>query len=308
MSILCIGEILIDFTPVPGMEHSYTANPGGAPANVAVSVSRNGIRSGFLGKLGNDDFGRFLKKTMNDNDLELLCPELTDEATTTMAFVSLDESGDRSFTFARKPGADLLLDTSDVEKVDLSKWDIIHAGSVSQSGLPERDAVLHAITKAKELGKLISFDINFRDKIWSYKDCKEQVLKILPYVDLLKISDEETDFVGGKDNIPNAMKEFGISAVVLTLGGDGSAGYYKDQSEIFPAMNVQAIDTTGAGDAYWGAFLSSLLRQDVKSVSDLTWDKLTTAARYGTISGGLCVQKQGGIPALPTIEEIENEG
>ena len=172
MSILCIGEILIDFTPVEGMEHSYTANPGGAPANVAVSVARNKIRSGFLGKLGNDDFGRMLKKTMEDNNVELLCPDLTDEATTTMAFVSLDANGDRSFTFARKPGADLLLDTKDVERVDLSSWDMVHAGSVSQSGLPERDAVLLALERAHTLGKIVSFDINFRDKIWSFDDCK----------------------------------------------------------------------------------------------------------------------------------------
>jgi len=305
MSILCIGEILIDFTPVEGMEHSYTANPGGAPANVAVSVARNGIRSGFLGKLGNDDFGRMLKKTMEDNKVDLLCPELTDEATTTMAFVSLNASGDRSFTFARKPGADLLLDTKDVEKVDLSSWDIVHAGSVSQSGLPERDAVLLALERAHSLGKIVSFDINFRDKIWSFEECKREVLKILPYVDLLKISDEELGFVGGKENITSFMHEYGITAVALTLGGEGSKIFFADKSEVFPPMSVKVVDTTGAGDAYWGAFLSSLLRQGAKSVEDITWENLSIAARYGTVSGGLCVRKHGGIPALPTAEEID---
>lgn len=305
MSILCIGEILIDFTPVEGMEHSYTANPGGAPANVAVSVARNKIRSGFLGKLGNDDFGRMLKKTMEDNNVELLCPDLTDEATTTMAFVSLDANGDRSFTFARKPGADLLLDTKDVERVDLSSWDMVHAGSVSQSGLPERDAVLLALERAHTLGKIVSFDINFRDKIWSFEECKEEVLKILPYVDLLKISDEELSFAGGRDNIPSVMQKYGITAVALTLGGDGSEIFFDNKSEVFPPMSVQVTDTTGAGDAYWGAFLSSLLRQGVKTVSDITWERLTIAAKYGSISGGLCVTKHGGIPALPAIEEIE---
>ena len=304
MSILCIGEILIDFTPVVGMEHSYTANPGGAPANVAVSASRNGIKTGFLGKLGNDDFGRLLKKTMEDNNVELLCSELTDKATTTMAFVSLDENGDRSFTFARKPGADLLLDTDDVNKVDLSSWDIVHAGSVSQSGLPERDAVLLALSKARSLGKIVSFDVNFRDKIWSFEECKKEVIKILPYVDLLKISDEELDFVGGKDNICSFMHEYDITAVALTLGGDGSEIFFEDRSEFFSSMDVKAVDTTGAGDAYWGGFLSSLLHQGVKSVSDITWESLEVAAKYGTISGGLCVQRHGGIPALPTAEEI----
>lgn len=305
MSVLCIGELLIDFTPVDGMQHSYTANPGGAPANVAVSVSRNGIRSAFLGKLGNDDFGRFLKKTMEDNDVELLCPELTDEATTTMAFVTLDASGDRSFTFARKPGADLLLDTKDVRKADISSWDIVHAGSVSQSGLPERDAVILAISTAKELGKIVSFDINFRDKIWSFEECSKEVTKILPLTDLLKISDEELAFVGGRDNIPSVMREYGISVTVLTSGGDGSEVFFEEESRVFPSMSVPVTDTTGAGDAYWGGFLSSLLLQGIKSIRDITWEKLSSAARYGTVSAGLSVQEHGGIPSLPTRSEIE---
>ena len=112
MKILCIGEMLIDFTPVKGMPNSYTANPGGAPANVAVSAARNEIKAGFLGKLGNDDFGKLLINTLKKDNVEILAPELTDEATTTLAFVTLDESGDRSFTFARKPGADMLLSES----------------------------------------------------------------------------------------------------------------------------------------------------------------------------------------------------
>lgn len=305
MSVLCIGELLIDFTPVGGMDYSYTANPGGAPANVAVSISRNGIRSGFLGKLGNDDFGRFLKRTMEDNDVELLCPELTDKATTTMAFVTLDASGDRSFTFARKPGADLLLDTEDVRKVDISSWDIVHAGSVSQSGLPERDAVLLALSTAKELGKIVSFDINFRDKIWSFEECSKEVTKILPLTDLLKISKEELEFVGGRDNIPSVMREYGIAVVVLTSGGDGSQVFFEEESKVFPSMSVPVTDTTGAGDAYWGGFLSSLLLQGIRNISDITWERLSSAARYGTVSAGLSVQEHGGIPSLPTRSEIE---
>ncbi|MBP5298481.1 MAG: carbohydrate kinase, partial [Lachnospiraceae bacterium] len=174
MRILCIGEMLIDFTPVKGMDNSYTANPGGAPANVAVSAARNEIKAGFLGKLGNDDFGRLLVNTLKKDNVEILATDLTDEATTTLAFVTLDESGDRSFTFARKPGADMLLSEDDVAKVDFNEWDIVHAGSVSQSGLPERDAVLTALKKAKDCGKIVSFDINYRDKIWGFEDCKKE--------------------------------------------------------------------------------------------------------------------------------------
>ena len=316
MSILCIGEMLIDFTPVSDKKNTYTVNPGGAPANVAVSAARNGIKAGFLGKLGNDDFGRLLINTLKNDNVEILLPELTDEATTTLAFVSLDEKGDRSFTFARKPGADMLLSIQDVQKVDFSAWDIIHAGSVSQSGSPEKDAVLLALKKAKEAGKLVSFDINFRDKIWGFEECKSEVLKVFPYVDLLKISEEELDFVGGRDNIPAFMKEYDIAVTVLTLGEDGAVIFFNGKKSVeslgedlleinIPAMKVKCIDTTGAGDAYWGGFLSSLLRQGVKKVSDIDKSILETAGRYGAVSGGLCIQKPGGIPALPTINEIE---
>ncbi len=306
MKILCVGEMLIDFTPVLGMKNTYTANPGGAPANVAVSVARNGVGAGFLGKLGDDDFGKLLLNTLECDGVEILAPEQTPDATTTLAFVTLDERGDRSFTFARKPGADMLLCESDVRKVDFSEWDIVHAGSVSQSGLPERDAVLLALKKAKEQGKLISFDINYRDKIWSAEDCARESEKIYPLTDLMKISEEELLFVGGEENIPAFMKQFDITVLVLTRGGDGARIYFGGENAEVASMKTEVVDTTGAGDAYWGGFLSSLLLQGVRSVSDLTMEKLLTAGSYGAVSGGLCVQKPGGIPALPTREEIES--
>lgn len=305
MKILCVGEMLIDFTPVSGMANTYTANPGGAPANVAVSAARNGVKAGFLGKLGNDDFGKLLAATLEADGVEILAPELTDEATTTLAFVTLDAGGDRSFTFARKPGADMLLCEEDVEKVDFGAWDIVHAGSVSQSGLPERDAVLTALKKAKENGKLISFDINYRDKIWGIAECAAESEKIFPLADFLKISEEELIFVGGEENIPVFMKQHDIAVVVLTLGGDGARIYFDGETRNIPSMKVKVADTTGAGDAYWGGFLSCLLMQGVRTVQDLTMEKLEKAGRYGAVSGGLCVQKPGGIPALPYRDEIE---
>lgn len=305
MKILCIGEMLIDFTPVPGLPNSYTANPGGAPANVAVSLSRNGIETAFLGKLGNDDFGKILLKTLRDDNIDVLCPELTDEATTTLAFVTLDETGDRSFTFARKPGADMLLNEEDVRRVKIEDYDIIHAGSVSQSGSPEKDAVLLALKTAKDKGKLVSFDINYRDKIWAVEDCLAEVRKVIPYVDLLKISEEELMFVGGEANIPSYMADNDIAVIVLTRGGDGARVFFDNKTLDVPSMKVEVKDTTGAGDAYWGGFLSSLLRQGVTSTSGITADKLKIAGRYGAVSGGLCIQKPGGIPAIPKLNEIE---
>ena len=299
MSVLCIGEMLIDFTPVPGMKNSYTANPGGAPANVAVSLSRNGVKTGFLGKLGDDDFGKMLISVLRREGIEVLAPTLTPDATTTLAFVTLDETGDRSFTFARKPGADLLLNTQDVDAVNLSDWDYVHAGSVSLSAGPEREAVLYALKKAKELGKIVCFDINFRDKIWSAEECMTQVDKVFPYVDLLKISEEELLFVGGEANIESFMEEQKISVVVLTRGGEGARIYHAGKQRDIPSMKVGVLDTTGAGDAFWGGFLSSLQEQKLNDLKDLSMEKLNLAGEFATICGGLCVTKHGGIPSLP---------
>ena len=307
MKVLCIGEILIDFTPRLDIANSYVANPGGAPANVAVSVQRCGGQAGFLGKTGDDAFGKMLTATLEKEGVTVLCPEPSTEAVTTLAFVSLDENNDRSFTFVRKPGADLLLSTKAVNAIDIADWDIVHAGSVSQSGTPEREAVLLALQKAKEHGKIVSFDVNYRETIWSKEECKEQVDRVLPYVDLLKISEEELDFVGGEENIPTFMTQHDITVVILTLGGDGSKIYFKQECRSQSARKVPVADTTGAGDSYWGAFLCRLLEQDVHTTADITMEKLVSAGIYGTISSSICVQRPGGIPALASKDEIEKE-
>lgn len=305
MDAICMGEMLIDFTP--GKEKdSYIKNPGGAPANAAVSIARNGLEAGFLGKLGNDDFGRFLKATLEENQVKVLCPELTDEAVTTLAFVTLYEGGERSFAFARKPGADMLVRKEDIKKEDIEACRLFHAGSFSLSAEPGAEAVKYGMKMAHDSGKLVSFDVNYRDMVWESREAaKSQVDQVLPYVDFLKISDEELYFVGGEENIPNMMEEYGIAVVIETLGAKGAKYFYKGNSGTVEGRKVNAVDATGAGDAFWGGFLSKLLMSGINSVADLTEDAVKDALRYGNISGSICVQKMGGIPALPAKEEIE---
>lgn len=305
MDIICMGEMLIDFTPGKE-ERSFICNPGGAPANACIAIARNGLKTGFLGRLGNDDFGKLLKSTLEQNHVEVLCPELTDEAVTTLAFVTLYEGGERSFTFVRKPGADILLDTSDINEEMIQNTKILHAGSFGMSADPSREAHFHAMKLAKKLGKIVSYDVNYRNMIWSFEDAKAVVDKVLPYVDLLKISDEELDFVGGEANIPNVMKENQISVVIETLGSKGAKFFFNGVEETVEGHKVKAVDATGAGDAFWGGFLSKLLMSGVSSTADLNTDLIRDALAYGNASGGLCVQKMGGIPALPTKEEIQN--
>ena len=305
MDIICAGEMLIDFTP-GGQPDTYTANPGGAPANVAVSTSRNGLDTAFLGILGNDDFGKKLKKVLNDEEITMLCPNLTDRAVTTLAFVTLYEGGERSFTFARKPGADILLCKEDIREEDIDRTRALHAGSVSLSDNPCREAIGYAMELAHKKKKLVSFDINYRDMIWhDARRCKKEVEKVLPYVDLLKISDEELYFVGGEENIPAFMEKYNISVLVETLGSKGAKYFFGGKEGSVGAREVKAVDATGAGDAFWCGFLSKLMILGVNKVDDVTEEIVQEALVYGNVSGGLCVQKSGGIPALPTREEIE---
>ena len=278
-------------------------NPGGAPANACIAIARNGLKTAFLGKLGNDDFGKLLKTTLEKDGVELLCPELTDEAVTTLAFVTLYEGGERSFTFVRKPGADILLSKDDVKEEMIRNTKILHAGSVGMSANPSREAHFKAMEMAKKAGKLVSYDVNYRNM--SFEDAKAVVDQVLPYVDLLKISDEELDFVGGEANIPNVMKENNISVVIETLGSKGAKFFFDGKEAVVEGHKVKAVDATGAGDAFWGGFLSSLLMSGVSKTEDLNEDLLRKALEYGNASGGLCVQKMGGIPALPTKEDIE---
>lgn len=304
MDIICMGEMLIDFTPGKE-ERSYVCNPGGAPANACIAIARNGLETGFLGRLGNDDFGKLLKKTLEENGVQVLLPELTDEAVTSLAFVTLYEGGERSFTFVRKPGADILLDKQDVSEEQIKGARMLHCGSVGMSANPSREAHFYAMELAKKNGRLVSYDVNYRNMIWSFEEAKAVVDRVLPYVDLLKVSDEELDFVGGEANIPALMEEQHISVVIETLGSKGAKYFFAGKEGTVAGHKVKAVDATGAGDAFWGGFLSKLLMSGVSAVSDLNEELIREALKYGNASGGLCVQKMGGIPALPQKADIE---
>ena len=307
MDFITIGEMVIDF--IPGQEKgSYIRNAGGAPANVAIAAARNGLEAGIYCKVGDDDFGRFLLQTLRENQVTPLAPEMTQEAITTMAFVSLNEHNDRSFTFARKPGADMMLEKSEIRDEDLKTCRLIQAGSCSLSAGKAVEATEYAMARAHELGKLVGFDINYRNLMWKddKEACTKKVLSILKYVDFLKLSDEEVDMVGGHDNILSVMKEYEIAAVVLTLGGDGAELFYDGQSYVIPGYRADKVaDTTGAGDAFWGGFLSEVLNQGVSSTEQLNAEVLKKAVTYGNVSGSLSVREKGAIASLPTREKIE---
>lgn len=299
--------MVIDF--LPGSEAgSYIRNAGGAPANVAIAVARNGLRSGFLGKLGDDDFGRFLISTLEENGVENVCRETTREAVTTMAFVTLHEGGERTFTFARKPGADMLLSVDDVRAECIEQSTVVHAGSCSLSKSPAAEATKYALQLAHDMGKLVSFDVNYRHLLWDdhQEAAVEQVNSILRYVDLLKISEEEVALFGGEEAIFSLMRENGIVLVMETLGARGAKCFYAGATIEVAGREAIAVDATGAGDAFWGGFLASLLEQGVTRKELLGRDRIKTAMEYGNIAGWICVQSKGAIAALPTKAQIQS--
>ncbi len=304
LDLISVGEMVIDFLPGEG-EGMYIRKAGGAPANAAIAAARNGLRVGFCGRVGDDDFGRFLFDTLRNNRVEVLCPELVGQAVTTMAFVTLQEDGERSFTFARKPGADMFLTEADVERAGRAK--MVHAGSCSLSKPPASAATAHALALGAQNGSLVSFDVNYRDLLWDGDRAAalRAVAGILPYVDLLKISEEETDFVGGEANIFACMEQNGIAVVVETLGAKGARCFWQGQTIEVEGIPTVCVDATGAGDAFWGGFLAALLREGAVQTGLFTAELLRRAMVTGNLAGRLCVQTKGAIESLPTWAQIE---
>lgn len=305
--VYSIGEMVIDF--IPGSEpESYIRNAGGAPANVAIAIVKNGLTSSMCCKVGDDDFGRFLMKTLDDNGVKIVCPQLCKDAVTTMAFVTLADDGNRSFTFARKPGADMFLSEEDVKEEDIDESVIVHAGSCSLSAQPVAKATIKALRIAHEKEKIVSFDVNYRNLMWKDDEsaCTDAVMEILKYVDLLKISEEEVEMMGGEDALAGLMEENGISLLVETLGSNGAQAFFEGEIIKNAGYSVKAVDATGAGDAFWGGFLSSLRLQGVDNVEGLSKTVIEKAMEYGNASGCICVQGKGAIVSIPTREQIED--
>lgn len=306
MDVYSIGEMLIDF--IPGAEPaSYIRKAGGAPANVAIAAAKNELAVGMCCSVGDDDFGRFLVDILKEYGVKPMKPALCRDAITTMAFVTLNADNDRSFTFARKPGADMFLYEDDVKQADIQDTVIVHAGSYSLSAHPAAEATEKALRLGHELGKLVSFDVNYRDVVWNNdkEACADAVKKLLPYIDAMKVSDEEVDMMGGETEIPALMKQNNIAVVIETLGAKGAKCFFDGKTFIVPGRKAVCADTTGAGDAFWGGFLSCLRLNGVEKPEQLTESLLQKAMNYGNVAGWICVQSKGAIESLPTRKQIE---
>ncbi len=310
---LCIGELLIDFvstTPdvtlaaAPG----FVKAPGGAPANVAVGLAKLGIDAGFIGKVGADAFGDFLRETLAQNrvNTDSLIADAT--ARTTLAFVATRSDGMKDITFYRHPGADIRLSPDELDTDAIQSAALFHYGSVSLSHSPSREATLEAIKAAKTGGALLSYDANLRLMLWDdADDAKRWVWEVMPYADVVKISEEEWEFIMGDVSFATGAKRIleqqGASLVVVTLGEKGC--YYTNGSAegAVDGFAAKVVDTLGAGDAFVAAMLSQLLQHE--NLHSLDTSQLNAIMRYANAAGALATQKVGVIPALPTAAEIE---
>lgn len=310
VDVVALGELLIDFTEA-GRSTSgkklFEQNPGGAPANLLTVASHMGYRTEFIGKVGCDMHGRFLKDTLQKEGIgtEYLIEDK--EFFTTLAFVEIQNNGEREFSFARKPGADTQLREDELNHNLLSDCKIFHFGSLSLTDEPACTATLKAIEIAKNAGALISYDPNYRASLWISKDEAIAKMKsVIHYTDIMKVSDEELvlltdihDYMQAVDQI----LEMGPKLLAVTLGSEGVLIATKKRKEKIAGFKVSAIDTTGAGDSFWGGFLSEYLKHQ-KTLDELEWDEIKKCAIYGNITAALCVQKRGGIPAIPTKDEV----
>lgn len=311
--VTALGELLIDFAPAGTSDYGngiYEANPGGAPANVLTSLSRQGKQTAFIGKVGSDAFGDILRKTLEDNGIDTRCLYTDKEARTTLAFVSLTPEGDRSFSFFRNPGADIMLQPEEIDEAVIKNSKIFHFGSLSLTNEPARSATLQALKLAKEHGVTISYDPNLRPPLWnSLDDAKEQIKSCLPYADILKISEEEFQFLLGHMDFERGSlelcQEYGIRHLFVTLGPEGSFYRCGGITVRMPAVDVQVVDTTGSGDAFMGAALCRLGERTGDGADTPGEEEMRALLAYANASGSLTATKKGGIPAIPTRAEID---
>lgn len=310
--ITTFGEILIDFTSQNLNEDGqmlYARNPGGAPANVAVAAARLGAHTAFIGKAGKDMHGEFLRSVLKKENVDTKGMLLDENYFTTLAFVEVSESGERTFSFARKPGADTRIQKEEVDVDVLDHTNIFHVGSLSMTDQPARDTTFYAVKRAKKKGSVISYDPNYRASLWKdEKTAKQHMRSLIPYVDLMKISDEETVLLTEHKDVKEAAKALydqGVKIVAVTLGGEGAYIYSKEGGCMVPGFQVSKIaDTNGAGDSFWGGFLYKVSTSG-KRLEELTQEELKEFAGFGNAVASLCVEKKGAIPAMPELAQVE---
>ena len=309
IDITTIGEILIDLTQSGKTEQGipkFDANPGGAPANLAVAAARLGARTAFIGRVGNDSFGDYLKRCLAENGVDVRGMSVDEKARTTLAVVALDERGERTFSFYRDPSADVNLSMEHVPMELLGGTKVLHFGSVSLTAEPSRTATLEAAKTAKASGAIVSYDPNYRASLWPDEETAvRNMTEPLSVVDILKVSDEELPLLTGCTDPEKGsvrLAEKGVRLVLVTLGAHGAFYRFDGHTGHVPGVPCQVGDTNGSGDTFFGAALSQLVKLD--SLDQLTVPELRRILAFANKAASITTSRHGAIPAMPTLEEV----
>jgi fructokinase len=314
MDITALGEILVDFTPLGiarGGIPILAQNPGGGPVNMLAMYAKLGGSAAFIGEIGLDGLGDFLRKALDDAGIDVFGIVRSNGVNTTLAFVHLDEDGDRSFSFYRNPGADLMLEPGDVCLSLIGAADNFHFSGVSLTGEPSRQAVYHALGFARKRGRVVSYDPNYRSLLWgnvSQAEVRRELTKPLAMTDILKVSEEEMVLITGKTDLQKgaaALADAGPAIVLVSRGSKGAFFFCHDGTGLLPAYDVPTIDTTGAGDAFFGAVLFKLREKKHSDLVSITRRELADIVQFANAAGSLATTKLGGFPAMPSREDIE---
>lgn len=308
--VIAMGELLIDFTMNGQSEQGnnlFEACPGGAPCNVLALLNKMGKKTAFFGKVGNDQFGTLLRGTLKAVGIDTSHLLIDDAVNTTLAFVHTFPDGDREFSFYRNPGADMMLTEKEVDPEFLAQAKIFHFGTLSMTHDGVRAATKKAVKAAKENGALISFDPNLREPLWSSLElAKAQMEYGFSQCDILKISDNEIQFVSGKEDYDEGIRylqeTYQIPLILLTMGKAGSRAYYKGMRVEQAGFAVKAIETTGAGDTFGGSSLNYLLEHDF---NHLTEEELKEMLQFANAAAAIVTTRKGAIRAMPEREAVE---
>lgn len=309
--VVALGELLIDFTEngLSGQGNPLLeANPGGAPCNVLAMLNKLGKKTAFIGKVGNDQFGKMLKEVVEKSGTDVSALAMDDQVHTTLAFVHTFPDGDREFSFYRNPGADMMLTKEEVDPELIKKARIFHFGTLSSTHAGVREATRYAIDVAKENGLFVSFDPNLREPLWeSLEQAKEEILYGMSKCDILKISDNEMEFMTGTTDYNKGVEmlreQFDIPLICVTLGKEGSRAFYKDMIvEAAPFVREDTIETTGAGDTFEACTLNYILEHGLE---DLTEENLKEMLTFANAGASIITTRKGALKVMPKKEEIE---
>ncbi len=308
--VVALGELLIDFTE-NGLSAQgnqlFEANPGGAPCNVLAMLTKLGKKTAFIGKVGNDQFGIRLRASLEEVGIDTRNLVMDDEVHTTLAFVHTFEDGDRDFSFYRNPGADMMLTKDEVQEELIKASRIFHFGTLSSTHPGVKEATRHAIQVAKVNGLTITFDPNLREPLWkSLDDAKAEIEYGMSQCDVLKISDNEVEFMTGTTDytagVAKIREKYDIPLIFVTLGKDGSRAYYKDHMiEVAPFLQDNTIETTGAGDTFCASVINYVLDHGLK---DLTDEQLTEMLTFANAGASLITTRKGALRVMPEKQEV----